>query len=455
MSNKQKHYTNYIFYTFFTLVILLLTSCSQQQTLRGVFKSQTPYEKYAAKLKDANLDETALGQEWITAGQQALQDSLSVRLPFKETGYFAADKPRALGYRIDAKRGQRLIVNLEVQAREQLQVFMDLFESGNGKPKHVAAADSTAATLAYEVDEDQQHILRVQPELLRSGQYTVTIQSEPILAFPVDGKSSRNIASIWGDPRDAGARRHEGVDIFAKRGTPAIAGTDGVIRQVATTPRGGKVVWLSDINRRQSLYYAHLDSQLVQVGQHVQAGDTLGLIGNTGNARTTGPHLHFGIYRYGHGAINPYPYVHQSSAPVPAVKINGELVGNWVRVSSRAANVRLQPSTKSGVYRSLPQHTPLQVTGGTSSWYRVAMPDGKEAYIASSVVEPATKPVKYEKLASETSLLDEAHPSAAAKDSLPAGSNVAILGSYKGYELVRNEAGELGWINPQLTLSAR
>ncbi|MCX2740093.1 M23 family metallopeptidase [Pontibacter anaerobius] len=447
--------TRYISLLFYTLTILLLASCSQQQTLRGVFKNQTPHEKYAAKLKDANLHETALGKEWLQASEQALQDSITITLPFKETGYFAPDKPRALGYRIPAQRGQRLVVNLEVQAREQLQVFLDLFEDENGKPSHVAAADTTATTLAYEVVGDWQHILRVQPELLRGGQYTVTIQAEPILAFPVAGKGSRHIASIWGDPRDAGARSHEGIDVFAKRGTPALAATDGIVRQVATTPRGGKVVWLSDISRRQSLYYAHLDSQLVQVGQHVQAGDTLGLIGNTGNARTTGPHLHFGIYRYGQGATNPYPYVHQSAEPVPAVKIDGELVGNWVRVASRIANVRLQPSIKSGVYRSLPQHTPLQVYGGTSTWYRVALPDGEEAYIASSVVEPAAKPVKYEKLASDTKLLDHAHPSAATKVSLPAGTSIAILGSYRGFDFMRNYAGELGWINPQLTVSLR
>lgn len=452
MHINRNRYSSLIFYT---LITLLLASCSQQQTLRGVFSNQTPHEKYAAKLKSANLHETALGQKWLQASEQALQDSITVTLPFKETGYFAADNPRALGYRIDAQRGQRLIVNLEVQAREQLQVFMDLFEPGNGTYKHLATADTAATTLSYEVEEDQQHVLRVQPELLRSGQYTVTIQAEPILAFPVAGKSSRNIASIWGDPRDAGARSHEGIDVFAKRGTPAIAGTAGTVRQVATTPRGGKVVWLTDINRRQSLYYAHLDSQLVQVGQQVQAGDTLGLIGNTGNARTTSPHLHFGIYRYGRGATNPYPYVYQSATPAPAVKINGELLGNWVRVANRNANVRLQPSIKSGVYISLPQHTPLQVTGGTSSWYRIALPTGKEAYIASSVVEPASKPIKYEKLTSDTKLLDQAHPQAAAKNNLPAGTSIAVLGSYQGFDFVRIDAGELGWINPQLTVSVR
>ncbi|MDX5422006.1 MAG: peptidoglycan DD-metalloendopeptidase family protein [Hymenobacteraceae bacterium] len=328
-------------------------------------------------------------------------------------------------------------------------------QRATGTPTHVASADTAANTLAYEVEEDQPHILRVQPELLRSGQYTLTIQAEPTLAFPVEGKSSRNISSVWGDARDGGARSHEGIDIFARRGTPAIAATEGVVSRVGNTPRGGKVVWLTDLNRRQSLYYAHLDSQLVAQGQRVQVGDTIGLIGNTGNARTTGPHLHFGIYRFGRGATNPHPYVHEPSQPAPPVKIDAANVGNWVRVSSRAANVRLQPSTKSGVYRTLPQHTPLQVTGGTSNWYRVQLPNGSEAYIASSLVEATTKPVKYEKLAKETDLLDEAHPMAAAKDSLAAGSQVAVLGSYNGFRFIRHDDGQTGWIQTDRTLSVR
>ncbi|MFD2999566.1 peptidoglycan DD-metalloendopeptidase family protein [Pontibacter toksunensis] len=450
MRFKDKNKLTWFLYIF---VGMFLASCSGKQTLRGVFnKEQAPYEKYAAKLKDARLDETALGQEWLQAGQQALRDSITVSLPFKETGYFSADKPKALGYRVAAKRGERLVVNLEMKAREQAQVFMDLFEAPaifTGEARHVAFADTASTTLRYEVEEDQQHILRVQPELLRSGQYTVTIQAEPTLSFPVQGKTSRHIASIWGDPRDGGARRHEGVDIFAKRGTPAVASVEGIVSRVNVTPRGGKVVWLTDVNRRQSLYYAHLDSQMVAAGQRVKVGDTLGFVGNTGNAITTNPHLHFGIYRFGYGATNPFPYLYEPTESVPEVEINASLVGNWVRITAREANIRLQPSTKSNVYARLPQHTPLHVKGGTGTWYRIALPDGTEAYIASSLVEATTSPVAYEKVAAETNLLDEAHPLAAAKDSIKAGSSVAVLGNYKGFRLVRNDAGELGWINTE------
>ncbi|WP_230407049.1 peptidoglycan DD-metalloendopeptidase family protein [Pontibacter cellulosilyticus] len=434
-----------------SFLLLIAASCGGPQTLRTVFKDQTPYEAYVSKLKDAKLDQTALGQDWLRAGEKALQDSITVTLPFKETGYFSADKPKALGYKIDAKRGERIVVNLEVKARQAMQVFMDMFE-GTATPKHVAYSDTVVNTLVYEVENDSQHILRVQPELLRSGQYTVTIKSEPTLGFPVAGKTSRNIASIWGDPRDNGARSHEGVDVFAKRGTPVVAASPGIITRVNTTPRGGKVVWLADYDRRQNLYYAHLDSQAVTAGQRVEKGDTLGFVGNTGNARGTNPHLHFGIYRYGQGPTNPYPYLHENKTSAPPVQVDASKIGNWVRVSARAANVRQQPSTKSKVYKQLPQHTPLFVTAAYASWFRVELPNGTEAYIASSLVETAAKPIKYEKLAAQADLLDEASIKAPAKDSLGAGSKVAVLGGFNGYTFVKSETGERGWVRKESLL---
>jgi peptidoglycan LD-endopeptidase LytH len=443
MNHKRTNYT-LLFFTFFTLY---LTSCGSRETLRGVFKNETPYEQYASSLQSAKLHESALGQDWVMAGQTALQNPTPVTLPFKETGYLPADKPRALGYTIQAQRGERIVVRLEIKSRQGMQVFMDLFEAGiNKAPRHLTFADSTTSSLTFETEDNLAYLIRVQPELLRGGSYTITMQSEPTLAFPIPGKTSRNISSVWGDPRDAGARRHEGIDIFAPRGTPVVASIDGVVSRVDETPRGGKVVWLSDRSRGQNLYYAHLDQQLVSVGQRVTVGDTLGLVGNTGNAKGTAPHLHFGIYRYGRGATNPYPYVHRSTAPIPAVKVDATHIGNWVRVSSKMANVRVQPTTKATVYAALPQHTPLQVTGAADSWYRVRLPDQSEAYVMSSLVESIAKPIAVKKLNRERPLLDDAHPEAGQLDSLPAGAAIPVVAVNGAFELVRQPDGQLGWV---------
>jgi murein DD-endopeptidase MepM/ murein hydrolase activator NlpD len=130
------------------------------------------------------------------------------------------------------------------------------------------------------------------------------------MVFPVGSKRSF-VGSFWGADRDGGRRSHEGIDIFARRGTAVVALCDGWIVERAFTPRGGKVLWLQSANYAWTAYYAHLDQQLVREGQFVRKGQVIGTVGKTGNARTTPPHLHFGIYTE-NGAVNPYPYVRHS-----------------------------------------------------------------------------------------------------------------------------------------------
>ncbi len=142
------------------------------------------------------------------------------------------------------------------------------------------------------------------------------------LDFPVAGMRS-NIESFWGDSRDGGIRKHKGIDIFAKKGTPVVAVSDGVIEKRANTPIGGKTLWLNPSDYSWKAYYAHLDEQLVSQGQHVHKGQVIGTVGNTGNARTTPSHLHFGIRPGKKGWVNPLPYVKHSpkvTAKIPKKK---------------------------------------------------------------------------------------------------------------------------------------
>ena len=130
------------------------------------------------------------------------------------------------------------------------------------------------------------------------------------MVFPVASKRS-HVGSFWGADRDGGRRSHEGIDIFAAKGTPVVALCDGKIVERARTPIGGKVLWLQSEDHPWTAYYAHLDQQLVKEGQYVRKGQVIGTVGNTGNARTTPSHLHFGIYTE-NGPVNPYPYVKHS-----------------------------------------------------------------------------------------------------------------------------------------------
>lgn len=123
------------------------------------------------------------------------------------------------------------------------------------------------------------------------------------LAHPLPG---RPYIDTWGAARSEG-RRHEGVDIFAARGTPVRATTRGVVIQVGTDRLGGRVVMVLGPGRYRH-YYAHLDRYGdVSVGEFIERGTIVGYVGNTGNARTTPPHLHYGVYAPMQGAVNPYP----------------------------------------------------------------------------------------------------------------------------------------------------
>ena len=131
------------------------------------------------------------------------------------------------------------------------------------------------------------------------------------LPIPVDGIKSKNLTDTWGASRSSG-RAHEGSDIMASRGTKVYSTTDGVITSLKSNNLGGKVIWLIGPSGAYH-YYAHLNDHKrgLQEGDFVQQGDLLGYVGNTGNARHTAPHLHYGLYLNGkgRGAVNPYPYL--------------------------------------------------------------------------------------------------------------------------------------------------
>ncbi|MGH7718402.1 MAG: M23 family metallopeptidase [Gemmatimonadaceae bacterium] len=296
------------------LVALAAISCGDIDALRNRLEPATPHERYAESLRNAGLDSTALGHDWLLASQIALGEATPVSLPFRAEDAFPGDSTTALGYRLELRRGQRLRVAVTVDTTRAMLLFVDLFmaprDSTEG-PRHIESAEPRARSLDVEARRDGSYLLRVQPELLRGGEYTLTVSTEPSLAFPVAGRDGGAIRSYFGAARDAGRRVHHGIDIFAPRGTPVLSVSDGFVRDAGTNTLGGKVVWVWDDRRGHSYYYAHLDSQAVTFGARVQPGDTLGFVGNTGNARTTAPHLHFGIYTRGEGPVDPLPFVHQ------------------------------------------------------------------------------------------------------------------------------------------------
>jgi peptidoglycan LD-endopeptidase LytH len=75
----------------FSAVLLVLASCNSIK--KGLSGNKSPHEKYADALKAANLQQTQLGSLWFAAAAAGLQRPVTINLPYKETGYFASDKP--------------------------------------------------------------------------------------------------------------------------------------------------------------------------------------------------------------------------------------------------------------------------------------------------------------------------------------------------------------------------
>jgi len=130
----------------------------------------------------------------------------------------------------------------------------------------------------------------------------------PGAVFPVVGHY--NYTDTFGAYRADMPSGHEGDDIFAAYGSPIVAVQDGTITGVDTTGIGGNNIHLTNA-RGDYFYYAHLSrfATGLQVGQQVVAGQTIGYVGNTGDAVTTPPHLHFEIHPDGGPAVDPTPYL--------------------------------------------------------------------------------------------------------------------------------------------------
>jgi murein DD-endopeptidase MepM/ murein hydrolase activator NlpD len=146
------------------------------------------------------------------------------------------------------------------------------------------------------------------------------------LRMPVVGVTPRDLDDSWHAPRDGGVRVHKGIDIFAPRGTEVVAVADGIVSYIGDQRLGGHCVWLTTENGA-SFYYAHLDRWApgLYEGMELQAGDLLGYVGNTGNARYTPSHLHFGVNESDE-MVNPFPLL-KAALPVQHARLHVELSG--------------------------------------------------------------------------------------------------------------------------------
>ncbi len=378
-------------------LLLPAAGCGVEEVLREPFRGATPHERYLEALERSGLGESRMAREWARVAEGAFLVPVEVPLPFREEARFSAEEPTSLAYRFDLRRGQRLRVVLEGPEEggsvSPGQVFVELFRlrdpdpgtTSRGNALPVAWTDPPVDSLVHEARTSSTYLLRIQPELLVEGRLAVELGTGPSMAFPVADRSTAQIGSRFGAPRDGGRREHHGVDVFAPRGTPVLAAGPGVVTRVRETPVGGRVVWVRDQDRGISRYYAHLDTQLVEEGTRVAPGDTLGTVGNTGNARTTPPHLHFGIYLRGEGPVDPWDFLHIPPGRVPELRVDPLRFGTRAGIRASQGELRAAP----GGAPLAPEHAsgPLRIEGGSGEWYRVRLEGGGAGYVRPAALE--------------------------------------------------------------------
>lgn len=214
-----------------------------------------------------------------------------------------------------------LFANLLVAA----QAFAQVPPALGDRPQNPEAQRilETACTVSDDDDEEEDNPRvgeewdeeyaqrRAYNELMPQYFAAAPLERDAEVLVPVEGVTLSQIADTWGAARSEG-RSHEGVDIFADEGTPIYAATPGYVYRIGQNPYGGNTVTVIG-GAGVRYYYAHMSgfAEDLQEGQYVTTDTLIGYVGNTGNAATTPPHLHLGIYggsyeSCGWDAENPY-----------------------------------------------------------------------------------------------------------------------------------------------------
>ena len=149
------------------------------------------------------------------------------------------------------------------------------------------------------------------------------VRPERRLLVPVAGVRRADLVDSYREARGQG-RRHRAIDIHAPRGTPVLAAADGTVVRLFESVPGGTTLYKLDPDERTIYYYAHLDGYApgIAEGQGISRGDTIGFVGDTGNAQPGDYHLHFSVSTtedparwWGGTPTNPYPLLRAYPGP--------------------------------------------------------------------------------------------------------------------------------------------
>lgn len=205
----------------FAFLLILLAAIAYLFYLNPFSKEfWSPHSMYERKLSFSDYSEAEI-EEWKNAEKQAISDSLFVNLPTQIKLVGDAKDFTAWAYQMALKEGQKLVIDILDGAKDEL--FADvLFEESKGNFQHFESIKENSTEVF--ILESGNYLLRLQSPINQSISSNISINTKPAYAvFPVEGKGNKAIQSFWGAPRDGGRRKHEGIDIFAPKGTPLLA----------------------------------------------------------------------------------------------------------------------------------------------------------------------------------------------------------------------------------------
>lgn len=181
----------------------------------------------------------------------------------------------------------------------------------------------------------------------------------PPLIFPVVGTAT--YTDDFGDPR--GALRHQGNDLLADRRAPAVAVEAGTVKYWTTSSSAGCMLYL--YGSSGTMYeYIHLNNDLTALndnkgscvkgtaytvadGAHVEAGQQIGYVGDSGDANGIHPHLHFEVHPNGKAATDPFPYLKKAArlliaAPPAGTSFTLKLTGTFAASDGNELTLNVQ-----------------------------------------------------------------------------------------------------------------
>ncbi len=182
-------------------------------------------------------------------------------------------------------------------------------------------------------------LVQVAAQLRALGWSEDRVRKQVYTPFIVAGRAAW--VDTWGAPRygpGSIVRSHEGQDVFCDYGAPVLASEDGIV-EYGIDVLGGRVARLLRPDGSH-WYYAHLsdwNTEEFSSGDRVESGDIIGFCGNTGNARWSHPHVHFGLYQPDGTATDPMPMLvewlhtaeHRSLSLLPRVAGTPDVTRTW------------------------------------------------------------------------------------------------------------------------------